>query len=515
MLVVEGLLPFLSPALLAQTSSSARLQHERRPDPLRRPDQHAGRPGDAAGLLDLSRSASDRLRERAAGTMPFLIPGVFACPLLGSCPSTSPMSCPPRRGASKSCAAACSTLRAGYGFELVMPPLLEHLESLLSGTGHDARSADLQARRPAERPHARRARRHARRRSRASTRTCSTAAASTRLCYCGPVLHTRPAGLHATREPLQFGAEIYGHAGLEADLEIQRPGARLPAASPACRALALDLGRRAHRARRARRRAGRCRRGSTRCMPRWRPRTPPTLRDAGQRLAGRGARAACSALLTLYGGAEVLDDARARAAGARRDRRRARRAGAARRPCCRRRSPRSQIGFDLADLSGYAYYSGARFAVYADGRERRGRARRPLRRGRRGLRPHPAGGRLQPRPEGTGRARAAGGAPKPRSARRGASDAALRGAMRAAARAAARSWSASCPGHERRGAGLRLRPRAGRARRQWLCARSDADTLAHGLDACSRRSNTERAAATSSSSAPSGATKARARSSTG
>ena len=41
-----------------------------------------------------------------------------------------------------------------------------------------------------------------------------------RLCYCGPVLHTRPDRPHATREPLQFGSEIYGHAGLEADLEI-------------------------------------------------------------------------------------------------------------------------------------------------------------------------------------------------------------------------------------------------------------------------------------------------------
>jgi ATP phosphoribosyltransferase regulatory subunit len=41
------------------------------------------------------------------------------------------------------------------------------------------------------------------------------------LCYAGSVLHTRPSGLHATREPLQIGAEIYGHAGLEADAEIQ------------------------------------------------------------------------------------------------------------------------------------------------------------------------------------------------------------------------------------------------------------------------------------------------------
>src|SRR6202007_3401865 len=43
----------------------------------------------------------------------------------------------------------------------------------------------------------------------------------TRLCYAGSVLQTRPSGLHATREPLQIGAEIYGHAGLEADAEIQ------------------------------------------------------------------------------------------------------------------------------------------------------------------------------------------------------------------------------------------------------------------------------------------------------
>jgi ATP phosphoribosyltransferase regulatory subunit len=51
----------------------------------------------------------------------------------------------------------------------------------------------------------------------------------TRLCYCGPVLHTRPVGPARTREPLQFGAEIFGHAGLEADLEAQELAARLPA----------------------------------------------------------------------------------------------------------------------------------------------------------------------------------------------------------------------------------------------------------------------------------------------
>lgn len=45
--------------------------------------------------------------------------------------------------------------------------------------------------------------------------------AVTRLCYAGSVLHTKPSGFHTTREPLQIGAEIYGHQGLEADIEIQ------------------------------------------------------------------------------------------------------------------------------------------------------------------------------------------------------------------------------------------------------------------------------------------------------
>jgi ATP phosphoribosyltransferase regulatory subunit len=44
----------------------------------------------------------------------------------------------------------------------------------------------------------------------------------TRLCYAGSVVHTQPAGLMRTREPLQIGAEIYGHGGIESDLEVQR-----------------------------------------------------------------------------------------------------------------------------------------------------------------------------------------------------------------------------------------------------------------------------------------------------
>ena len=106
-----------------------------------------------------------------------------------------------------------------FGYELVMPPLLEYLESLLSGTG---RALDLQTFKLVDQlsgrtlglradttPQVARIDAHLLNRS-----------GVTRLCYCGPVLHTRPDRPFATREPLQFGAEIYGHDGLEADLEI-------------------------------------------------------------------------------------------------------------------------------------------------------------------------------------------------------------------------------------------------------------------------------------------------------
>ena len=102
-----------------------------------------------------------------------------------------------------------------YGFELVIPPMLEHIESLLSGTGReldlktfklvDQLSGRMLGLRADTTPQAARIDAHLLNRE-----------GVTRLCYCGPVLHTRPTGLAATREPLQFGAEIFGHAGLEA-----------------------------------------------------------------------------------------------------------------------------------------------------------------------------------------------------------------------------------------------------------------------------------------------------------
>lgn len=108
---------------------------------------------------------------------------------------------------------------ASCGYELVMPPLVEHLDSLLSGTGRalglqtfklvDQLSGRTLGLRADTTPQVARIDAHLLNRS-----------GVVRLCYCGPVVHTRPAGPWSTREPLQFGAELYGHAGLEADLEV-------------------------------------------------------------------------------------------------------------------------------------------------------------------------------------------------------------------------------------------------------------------------------------------------------
>jgi ATP phosphoribosyltransferase regulatory subunit len=107
-----------------------------------------------------------------------------------------------------------------HGYELVMPPMLEYLESLLTGTGHDLDlrtfklvdqlSGRLLGLRADITPQVARIDAHLLNRE-----------GVTRLCYAGSVVHAQPSGLNRSREPLQIGAEIYGHAGVESDVEIQ------------------------------------------------------------------------------------------------------------------------------------------------------------------------------------------------------------------------------------------------------------------------------------------------------
>ncbi len=107
-----------------------------------------------------------------------------------------------------------------HGYELVMPPMIEHLESLLTGTGHDLDlrtfklvdqlSGRMLGLRADITPQVARIDSHLLNRE-----------GVTRLAYCGTVLHARPAVASHTREVLQIGAELYGHAGVDGDIEIQ------------------------------------------------------------------------------------------------------------------------------------------------------------------------------------------------------------------------------------------------------------------------------------------------------
>ena len=108
-----------------------------------------------------------------------------------------------------------------HGYRLVSPPLIEFVESLLSGSGSDMDlqmfkvidqlSGRMMGLRADMTPQVARIDAH-----------LLNCGGVTRLCYANSVLHTVPSGLTQTREPLQIGAEIYGHQGLESDLEIQR-----------------------------------------------------------------------------------------------------------------------------------------------------------------------------------------------------------------------------------------------------------------------------------------------------
>jgi ATP phosphoribosyltransferase regulatory subunit len=248
------------------------------------------------------------------------------------------------------------------GFELVMPPMLEHLGALLTGTGSeldlktfklvDQLSGRTLGLRADITPQVARIDAHLLNR-----------VGVTRLCYCGPVLHTTPSGPRATREPMQFGAEIYGHAGLEADLEVLELA--LDSLSRAgVKGLVLDLAD-------ARLLQGLLEGCALDAVQTEAVRVAVEAKDAATLKSldlplPEAVRQALVALCGLYGGDEVLERAREQLP-------QTRLIDAALADLStlaghlRQSVPQLRIGFDLADLSGYAYYSGARFAIYAEG----------------------------------------------------------------------------------------------------------------------------------------------------
>lgn len=249
-----------------------------------------------------------------------------------------------------------------HGYQLVVPPLVEYIESLLTGSGRDM---DLRTFKLVDQ---------------LSGRTMGLRADITpqvaridshllnrngvvRLCYCGSVVHALPSGFNATREPIQLGAELYGHSGIEADVELvnlllralelaQVSLARIDfghvgifralASGLACPNLRGDDGQQD-------------------LFAALQSKDMPTLQ---QLLANESppVRAAFLALPDLYGKTDTLARARAQLPDA---------------PDIRAALDELEqvsaavgpdiLGFDLADLRGYHYHSGVTFAAYCAG----------------------------------------------------------------------------------------------------------------------------------------------------
>jgi len=245
----------------------------------------------------------------------------------------------------------------GKKYELVMPPLLEYMDSLLTGTGHDLElrtfkvvdqlSGRMMGVRADITPQVARIDAHLLNRK-----------GVTRLCYCGSVLHTRPLSPGATREPLQIGAEMYGAAGVEADVEML---------ALLCQALELAGVRKArvdigHVA------VFRAIAQSAKVAPELEAqlfealqrKDVPALEELSKTLPAK-TRDALLLLPSLYGGAEVLDEAEQKLPKLPELKKALETLRKLAKTC------KFPASFDLAELRGYHYHSGVVFDAYYDG----------------------------------------------------------------------------------------------------------------------------------------------------
>lgn len=245
-----------------------------------------------------------------------------------------------------------------HAYELVMPPMLEYLDSLLTGSGSDltlrtfklvdqlsGRTLGVHADMT---PQVARIDAHLLNRQ-----------GVTRLCYCDSVLHTLPASQSASREPIQLGAELYGYAGIEADLEAIRlmAAALKTAGTPASR---IDIGH-VGIFRALVQAAAQDDEAEARILQLLQIKDIPGLRESCADLA-EPYRSAFLRLPELYGGADLLDVAARELPvlpGITSALATMRRLQAA--------MPELPLSFDLADLHGYHYHNGVVFSAYYPG----------------------------------------------------------------------------------------------------------------------------------------------------
>lgn len=251
------------------------------------------------------------------------------------------------------------------GYDLIMPPLIEYLESLLTGTGNDL---DLQTFKVTDQmsgrmlglradmtPQAARIDAHPLQRD-----------APTRLCYMGSVLHTRNDGFGGSRSPLQVGAELFGHAGIESDVEIlelvldtlsllEIPDAHIDLGHVGIfRALARDAGLSAIQ--------------ENDLFEALQRKAIPEIEEMlAVQVADDGQRSRLAALARLNGGPDVFVRAREQLAGASEPVMAALDNLDAIAGLLTQRAGNVTLNFDLAELRGYKYQTGMVFAIFVPG----------------------------------------------------------------------------------------------------------------------------------------------------
>ncbi|MER2514497.1 MAG: ATP phosphoribosyltransferase regulatory subunit [Nitrosomonas ureae] len=245
-----------------------------------------------------------------------------------------------------------------HGYQQVIPPLLEYVESLLSGSGSDM---DLQTFKVIDQLSGRMMGLRADMTPQVARIDAHLLNSNgiTRLCYVNSVLHTIPSGITQTREPLQIGAELYGHSGLESDLEVQRLMLQCLSASQ-INEIHLDLG---HVAvfRGLIKGAGISRELEAELFSVLQAKDISTLQELCLKLK-KSIREALLLLPELYGDKKILADAAARLPDYPVIRAALNELGMVEKEL---EPVVNSVAFDLADLRGYHYHTGMVFAAYA------------------------------------------------------------------------------------------------------------------------------------------------------
>ena len=255
-----------------------------------------------------------------------------------------------------------------WGYDLVMPPLIEYLEALLTGVGReldlrtfkitDQLTGRLMGVRPDMTPQAARIDAH-----------YLKSEAPTRLCYIGPVLRTRPDEFAGSREPLQLGAELFGDNGIDSDIEVLNlmlatlnligiPDMHLELGHVGVfRGLAQNAGLTPERETEL----------FNALQRKARPEVAAMVADWGLPAASREH---FLGLVALNGDEAVLDEARSRCGGAGDNVVRALEELQTVTDRIKAGRPGMPLFFDLAELSGYGYYTGLVFSVFVPGHGR-------------------------------------------------------------------------------------------------------------------------------------------------